>query len=49
VPQLKSRIHATLAKYALRDLEVSDLCGVRGRGLLRARFELLPPHTAYAS
>src|SRR3989442_13139107 len=47
--QLKSRIHATLAKYALRNLEVSDLCGVRGRGLLRERFDLLPPHTAYAS
>ena len=29
--QLKNRIHATLAKYALHDLEVSDLFGVRGR------------------
>jgi transposase len=47
--QLKNRIHATLAKYALHDVEVSDLFGVRGRALLRERFELLPPHTAYAS
>ena len=47
--QLKNRIHATLAKYALHDLDVSDLFGVRGRALLRERFELLPPPTAYAS
>jgi transposase len=49
--QLKNRIHATLAKYALHDLgeEVSDVFGVRGRVLLRQRFERLPPHTAYAS
>jgi transposase len=47
--QLKNRIHATLAKYALHDLGVSDIFGVRGRELLRQRFELLPPHTAYAS
>jgi transposase len=30
--QLKNRLHATLAKYALHDLEVSDLFGARGRG-----------------
>jgi transposase len=47
--QLKNRIHATLAKYALHDLEVTDLFGVRGRALLRQRFDGLPPHTAYAS
>ena len=47
--QLKNRIHATLAKYALHDLEVSDFFGVRGRALLRQRFDLLPTHTAYAS
>src|SRR5438876_10114917 len=47
--QLKNRIHATLAKYALHDLELSDLFGVQGRALLRERFDLLPPHTAYAS
>ncbi len=37
--QLKNRIHATLAKYALHDLEVSDLFGVRGRALLRQRLD----------
>ena len=47
--QLKNRIHATLAKYALHDVEVSDLFGVQGRALLRRRLELLPPHTAYAT
>jgi transposase len=47
--QLKNRIHAALAKYALHDLEVSDLFGVRGRALLRQRLDLLPPHTAYAT
>src|SRR2546428_11248288 len=47
--QLKNRVHATLAKYALHDLEVSDLFGARARGFLRERFELLPPNTAYAS
>ena len=46
--QLKNRIHATLAKYALHDVEVSDLFGVRGRALLRQRLSVLPPHTAYA-
>jgi transposase len=29
--QLKNWMHATLAKYALHDIEVSDLFGVRGR------------------
>jgi len=47
--QLKNRLHATLAKYALHDLAVTDLFGVRGRQLLRQRCELLPPHTAYAT
>src|SRR5215468_1559699 len=47
--QLKNRIHATLAKYALHDLEVSDLFGARGRALLRQRLQLLPPCTAYAT
>jgi transposase len=47
--QLKNRLHATLAKYPLHDLEVTDLFGVRGRQLLRQRCELLPPHTAYAT
>jgi transposase len=47
--QLKNRIHATLAKYALHDVEVSDLFGVRDRALLRPRLSLLLPHTAYAT
>src|SRR6516225_3115591 len=45
----KNRIHATLAKYALRCDEVSDLFGVRGRALLRRHLEALPPHTAFAT
>ncbi len=47
--QLKNRIHAALAKYALRDVEVTDLFGVRGRALLRERLALLPEHTAYTT
>ena len=47
--QLKNRMHAALAKYALHDLEVSDLFGVQGRHLLQQRLALLPPHTAYAT
>jgi transposase len=49
--QLKNRIHATLAKYALhpRVAEVSDLFGGRGRALLRERLALLPPHTAWVT
>jgi hypothetical protein len=31
----------SLAKYALHDLEVTDLFGVRGRQLLRQHCELL--------
>jgi transposase len=42
--QLKNRIHATLAKYALHNFEVSDLFGAHGRALLRQRVTLLPPH-----
>jgi transposase len=47
--QLQNRLHATLAKYALHAVEVSDLFGVRGRQLPQQRRELLPPHTAYAT
>jgi transposase len=47
--QLKNRIHATLAKYALQCPEVSDLFGARSRELLRERVEALPPQTAYAT
>lgn len=47
--QVKNRIHATLAKYALTVPEVSDLFGRRGRELLRERLLALPPRTAYAT
>lgn len=47
--RLKNRIHAVLAKYALPEIAVSDLFGVRGRQLLRQQLELLPAHTAYAT
>jgi transposase len=47
--QLKNRIHATLAKYALHDVEVTDLFGVRGRIVLQQRLDRLPPHTGYAT
>ncbi len=47
--QLKNRIHATLAKYALTIPDVSDLFGKRGREWLRAHLEELPPQTAYAT
>jgi transposase len=47
--QLKNRIHATLAKYALQCSEVTDLFGRRGLTMLRCRIEQLPPHTAYAT
>jgi len=47
--QLKNRIHATLAKYALTVEEVSDLFGRQGRELLRERLCELPPQTAYAT
>ncbi len=47
--QLKNRIHATLAKYALHCDEVSELFGARGVVLLRQHLEALPPHTAFAT
>ncbi len=47
--QLKNRIHATLAKYALMIPGVSDLFGKQGRELLRQRIAELPPQTAFAT
>jgi transposase len=47
--QLKNRIHATLAKYALTPTESSDLFGKRGRTLLPQRLAQLPPQTAFAT
>jgi transposase len=42
---LKNRIHAHLAKYAVRIEGVSDVFGVRGRELLQQRLGQLPPET----
>jgi transposase len=47
--QLKNRIHATLAKYALTVSEVADLFGKQGRTLLRERLAELPPQTEFAA
>ncbi len=47
--QLKNRIHATLAKYALTITEVDDLFGKQGRELLRQRLAQLPPQTAFTT
>jgi transposase len=47
--QLKNRVHATLAKYAVSVSEVSDLFGQRGQALLRERLPQLPLHTRYAT
>ena len=46
--QLKNRIHATLAKYALHVDEVSDLFGKKGTEILRERIQGLPPHTRFS-
>ena len=43
--QLKNRIHATLAKYAIQIDEPTDIFGVRGREVLGQRLEELPPYT----
>jgi transposase len=47
--QLKNRIHATLAKYALSIDGVSDAFGVKGRELIRQRIRALPPQTQYVT
>lgn len=47
--QLKNRIHATLAKYALAPTEGSDLFGKQGRAWLQQQFATLPPQTAFAT
>lgn len=44
--QIRNRIHATLAKYALSVREVSDLYGLRGRQLLDDRLRCLPKYSA---
>jgi transposase len=47
--QVKNRIHATLAKYAVTVPEVSDLFGARGQALLEAHLPQLPVHTRSAT
>lgn len=44
--QLKNRIHAALAKYAIQVEEVEDLFGKKGREILSAALGRLPPATA---
>lgn len=47
--QLKNRVHAILAKYAVASPEVSDVFGVQGRRWLRQALSTLPPHTGFAT
>ncbi|MHC4606893.1 MAG: IS110 family RNA-guided transposase [Planctomycetota bacterium] len=45
--QLKNRIHATLAKYALAIQGVTDAFGKKGRAMIDERIRQLPPNTRY--
>jgi len=47
--RLKNRLHATLAKYALRIDGASDAFGKRGRQELARCLEKLPTHTRYTA
>jgi transposase len=47
--RLKNRIHAALAKYALRIEESSDAFSKKGREELTLCLAKLPPHTRYAT
>jgi transposase len=47
--RVKNRIHATLAKYALRIEECSDVFSKKGREELTLCLAKLPPHTRYAA
>ncbi|MCI0655733.1 MAG: IS110 family transposase [Acidobacteria bacterium] len=47
--RLKNRMHASLAKYALKVEGVSDAFGKRGRVLLRRAIRELPAHTGFAT
>lgn len=47
--QLKNSIHATLVKYALTVVEMSDLFGVQGRRALANQIPKLPPQTRYTT
>ena len=47
--RMKNRIHATLAKYALRVEDSSDAFNKKGRKELELKLQGLPPHTRYAA
>jgi len=46
--QLKNRVHATLAKYAL-SIEMSDWFGKRGREWMEQAIQKLPPETQFST
>lgn len=46
---LKSRLHATLDKYAVGVPDVSDVYGKKGRAELEKNLELLPENTRFAA
>ena len=46
---MKNRIHATLAKYALKVEDASDIFGKRARQRLNDQLKQLPEHTRYAT
>lgn len=45
--RFKNRIHAALSKHALDIRGVSDIFGVAGREMIRARIQQLPSHAGY--
>lgn len=47
--RMKNRIHATLAKYALRVEDSSDAFNKKGRRELELKIQGLPPHTRYST
>jgi len=47
--RLKNRVHATLAKYALRITESSDAFNKKGRKELQGCLGKLPPHTRFTT
>jgi transposase len=47
--QLKNRIHATLAKYAVSMVGVSDIFGRKGMAEVAKKLDLLPPETRFVT
>jgi len=47
--RLKQRVHATVAKYGLAVVGISDLFGVKGRAVLAKLLAQLPPQTRYVT